>query len=88
VTLNPYVATDKQTTLSSHLCWKLIPFKPVKKVHVKMAFAQKKDTSHWPVCQDKCSDKCATPVSHTPQERPSSINFTRHVLQYRNYPVG
>jgi len=53
-----------------------------------MAFAQKKDTSHWPVCQDKCSDKCATPVSHTPQERPSSINFTRHVLQYRNYPVG
>jgi hypothetical protein len=42
VTLNPYVATDRQTALTSHLCWQLIPFKPAKKVQVKMAFAQNK----------------------------------------------
>jgi len=27
-------------------------------------------------------------VLHTPQERPSSINVTRRVLQNCNYPVG
>jgi len=42
VTYNPCVATDRQTTLTSLLCWKLIPFKPAKKAQVKMAFAENK----------------------------------------------
>jgi len=42
VTLNPCGATDRQTTLTSHLCCKLIPFKPAKKVQVKKAFAENK----------------------------------------------
>jgi hypothetical protein len=42
VTLNPCVATNRQTTLTSHLCWKLIPFKPAKTAQVKMAFAENK----------------------------------------------